>query len=510
MSDSDDSLTEPDWTEPEWTVPDDAPAPWRARRTRTPVEPEQGRTAALVAVIAAVVVIGVIGAVAGTSSPAPAPSGADGVAVAPVGSYSASAFCSAGTGTAATTTIYLTNATDAVVSGVMTSVGPAAAGGAVPTVRRDVSVPTLGSTAVNPADGLPAGSNATSFTFSGGGVVASQAVSGPNGWSTAPCSTQMASQWSFAGGTTTAGNALTLSLFNPGATEAVVNVSFITDSGYQTPQQYQGLVVPAGQLVEENVGDYVQDATAIATLVVTQAGGVVSTEFQQWSSGATGGVSLRLGAPQLSTVWRLAQTTALPQSAVDLYLANPGHAPVTATITLGLSSGTVVPQRVVVPPVAIVAFAASGTPGLPQQTPYALTVTSSAPIVVGRSVQAPPGSTPPVWGSSSATTTVASRWLVPAPGIPAAPGTANAGVASLAVANPGSVATRVEVTVLGAARPVAMFTVAPREVAVLGPQQVGGLSPLIVSATQPVDVEEDSGPSGAPGVVSSTGFPLGP
>ncbi len=85
MSDSDDSLIEPDWTEPEWTVPDDAPTPWRARRTRTPVEPEQGRTAALVAVIAAVVVIGVIGAVVGTSSPAPAPSVADGVAVAPVG-----------------------------------------------------------------------------------------------------------------------------------------------------------------------------------------------------------------------------------------------------------------------------------------------------------------------------------------------------------------------------------------------------------------------------------------
>ncbi len=168
------------------------------------------------------------------------------------------------------------------------------------------------------------------------------------------------------------------------------------------------------------------------------------------------------------------------------------------------------PQRVVVPPVAIVAFAASGTPGLPQQTPYALTVTSSAPIVVGRSVQAPAGSTPPVWGSSSATTTVATRWLVPAPGIPTAPGTANAGVASLAVANPGSVAAQVEVTVLGASHPVAMFTVAPHEVAVLGPQQVGGLSPLTVSATQPVDVEEDSGPSGAPGVVSSTGFPLAP
>ena len=409
---------------------------------------------------------------------------ADGVAVAPVGSYSSSVFCAAATGTAAATTIYLTNATRTPVAGVMSSVGPAGTGGSAPTVRRrERAAPQQRWPST--AEGLPPGSNASSIVFSGGGVVASQAVSGPNGWSTAPCASRVASEWSFAGGATTTGNALALALYNPAATEAVVNVSFITDNGYETPQGYQGLVVPPGQLVEENVGDFVQNASTIATLVVAQAGGVVSSEFQQWSSGATGGVSLRLGSPQLSTTWRLAQTTALSQSVVDLYLANPGPTPATATIILGLSSGSVVPHRVVVPPVSMVAFAASGTAGLPQQTPYALTVASTAPIVVGRSVQAPPGSTPPVFGSSSATTAVATRWLVPAPGIPSTPATANAAVSSLAVANPGSVPTRVVVSVLGASRPVARFTVAANGVAVLGSSQVGGLSALTVASSRP-------------------------
>ncbi len=511
MNDSDDSLTEPDWTEPEWSVPDPAPAPWSARRARrSPVEPVRGRSAVVVGVIATLIVVGAIAAAAGSPVPAPPPAVADGVAIAPAGSYSSSAFCSAGTGTAATSTIYLTNSTRSVVNGTVTAVGPAGSGGVVPTVRRSVTVPALGTEAVNPAEGLPAGSNAAAFAFSGGGVVASQVVSGPDGWSTAPCASQIAPQWAFAGGATTSGNTLTLSLFNPAATEAVVNVSFITDKGFETPQQYQGLVVGPGQLLEENVGDYVQDATAVATMVEAQAGGLVSTEFQQWSSGASGGLSLRLGSPAPSTTWRLAQTTALPQSTVYLYLANPGQAAATATIALGLSSGSVVPHRVVVPPVSIVTFPASGTPGLPQQTPYALTVTSTAPLVVGRSVEAPPGSTPPVWGSSSATTTVATRWLVTAPGTPSTPGTPGASVSSLAVADPGPAAAQVEVTALGGSRPVAMFTVAPNEVAVLGPKQVGGLSTLTVSAGQPVNVEEDSGPSGAPGVVSSTGFPLDP
>ncbi len=53
-----------------------------------------------------------------------------------------------------------------------------------------------------------------------------------------------------------------------------------------------------------------------------------------------------------------------------------------------------------------------------------------------------------------------------------------------------------------------MFAVAPGQLAVLGSKQVGGLSSLVVSSSQPVNVEEDSGPSGAPGVVSSAGFPL--
>ena len=263
-------------------------------------------------------------------------------------------------------------------------------------------------------------------------------------------------------------------------------------------------------MVEENVGDYVLNASDIATFVTAQAGGLVSTEFQQVSSGATGGVSLRLGSPDLSTTWLLAQTTVLLHSTVDLTLANPGPAPASVTVVVGLASGSVVPHRVVVPPASVVDFSASSTPGLPQQTPYSITLTSSAPIAVGRSVEAPPGSGPPVWGSSSATVTAATDWLVPGPGTPGTPGTPGATVSSLAVANPGGSPAQVVVATLGGTRALAMFTVAPGAVMVLGAKQVGGLAVLTVSSSQPVDVEEDSAPAGAPGVVSSTGFPLDP
>jgi hypothetical protein len=43
---------------------------------------------------------------------------------------------------------------------------------------------------------------------------------------------------------------------------------------------------------------------------------------------------------------------------------------------------------------------------------------------------------------------------------------------------------------------------------VLGSAQLEGLPVLTVLASGPVNVEEDSGPTGGPGVVSSAGFPM--
>jgi Family of unknown function (DUF5719) len=477
-------------------------------RRHSAVRTRRGRWAALLVVAVPIVAVAVLEA-AFPASPAVLSAGpTDGVSVAAPGSYSSSAFCAGGTGTAASATVYLTNTTSRSVSGVMTATAPPAASGTASTAHRTISVPALGTAAVDPADGLPGGSNASMFTFAGGGVAVSQVVSGPTGWSTAPCASQTSAEWSFAGGSTAGGNLLTLSLLNPTATEAVVNVSFLTDGSVVVPQAYQGLNVPPGQLLTENVGDFVQNADDIATLVTAQTGTLVSTEFQQWSPGATGGLSLRLGSPGLATTWQFAQTTAMPGATVDFYLANPGNGPATATMTFGLSSGSVEPVRTVVAPRSVSVMATSSIPGLPRQVPYSVTVAADQPIVAGRSVLAPSGSAAPVWGSSSATVTTAGRWVVPGPGVPAAPGTAGAAIHSLAVADPGASPVQVSIARLGEDHPFTTFTVPAGGLSVLGANQVAGLATYLVSSSGPVNVEEDSMPAGSPGVVSSTGFPL--
>jgi hypothetical protein len=334
-------------------------------------------------------------------------------------------------------------------------------------------------------------------------VSADQVVAGQGGWSMAPCASSVSSNWAFAGGSTASGNTLSLALFNPGASAATLNVSFLSAHGLLAPQPYQGLAVGPGQLVVENVGDYVQDVSAIATIVSAESGSVVSDEFQQV---AGSGVSLRLGSPDVSTSWHFAQNTSVAGSTVGFDLANPGTTPVTATLSVGLPNATVLPKSIVLPPQSNVNFDASTNPGWPVRTPYVLGVEASGPIVAGRSVVAPSNAAPPTWGSSSGITAVSTQWLVPGPGVPGAPGIAGATTRSLAIADTGSVPARVSVAVLGGSR-IAAVTVAPGSLSVLGPRVVGGLEVLTVTSSQPVSVEADSGPSGAPGVVSFSGFP---
>ncbi len=463
-----------------------------------------------VAAVAVVVVIAVPAIVdaAGPppSAPPPLPVG-DGVMPATADAVSSSAFCSPAIASGEAAAITLTNSTASPVRGTATTVGSSAVGGTAPVVRQRVVVPASGSVTVNPTTGLPAGPVATRFAFAGGGVAATESVSGPNGWSSAPCATGTSTAWSFAGGATSSGNNVTLTLFNPTAVEAMVNVSFLTPSGLVAPQTYQGIAVPPGRVVVEHVGDYVPDASDIATFVEAQSSAVVSTELEE-SSGGAPGMSLLLGAPQTSTSWRFGQTTASSGTGVSFTLANPGQSAAAVTMTFGLATGTIQPKRIELGAQSLEEVAAGGQGGFPQGTPYAVAVDASSPIVVGRTVQAPTGSTPPRWGTSMATTSLSDHWLVPGPGSPGAPPVPGAAVDTIAVANPGGQSARVEIALVSGAGAPAAATVPPGRLAIVAVPGASGLGARTVRSSAQVVVESDSGPSGAPGVVSAAGIPL--
>ncbi|HEX4245500.1 MAG TPA: hypothetical protein VHY77_08040, partial [Acidimicrobiales bacterium] len=456
----------------------------------------------VVAVLAVVVGVALIEQAVGQPSSPVAPPEPSAATIATAAASSSSWFCAGGTtgfGAQANTTIYVTNTGTSTVAGaVSTSVNPNTGKPSVSS-RQTISVPAHGTVAVNPGLQAPGGYGASTLTFAGGGIGVSQVAGGPDGWSTAPCASVSSANWYFASGATTAGNQLILALYNPTSTEAVANVSFDTDAGVLQPQPYQGLSVPPGQVVIENVGDYVQNRPRVATTVSAQSGQIVADQLHLVSTAGASGLSLALGAPTVHGQWYFGQTTnpSAAGSSVSFMLSNPGANAEKAVIAVGLAQGSVAPITVPVPAKSVVPFTASTTNRIPHQVPYSVSISSTggSGLVVAREVTAPTGAPLPAFGTMLGTAQAEEHWLVPAPGAGSAPAVQGGSVGSVAVSNPGSVTAQVTVAPLGGtAAQAKVLMVKPHSLLVLAQAPVGGLVTLDVRSNVPVVVEEDSVP----------------
>ncbi len=457
-----------------------------------------------------VVVVVAIGGVVDTVVGHALPSRARVVGTAVVGNPAATAsaaFCAGGTagpGQPADPVVYLTNTGVHPVRATMRTAVPGSSGhpAGQPTT---LVVPSHSSVSVDPTVGLPAGPMASSFVFGGGGVVATQVVRGSGGWAAAPCATRPAQSLVLAGGSTAGGSSLTLSLLDPTAAPTVADVTFLTPSGAVVPAPYQGIDLSPGQLVSEDVGTYVQNAAAVATLVTTESGSVVADELEQWAGGA--GLSLVLGTRASRTSWSFADTDATPGSTSTIEVANPGAADTTATISFELGQATVLPRRVVVPGRALVTVDLTSTGGLPTGTPFGVEVTAGAPVIAARTVMAAASAAPPKTGSWLGTGLPARQWLVPGPSPVGAPPVAGAVLSDLAVADSAEVPVDVSISSLATGRVLRRVVVVGHGVGVVPGPLMAGAGPVVVRASAPVVVEAQAVPAGAPGVVVVPAIP---
>lgn len=442
------------------------------------------------------------GASGGTIAPNPFSTAADAV-VPPAGVESSAWFCAGGTGPggAAAPTVVLTNTTARTVTGTLAVVPSQGQVRSVP-----VAVPGDDQIGVAAADGTSGDAVAVTVVLDGGGVGVSQVVSGPLGVSSAPCATTTATRWYFANGSTSQGDTLTLALFNPTTTTAVVNVSLVSPAGVQkVPPAYQGIDVPGDSLTVENVGDHALDDPAVATEVTTLSGAVVAAELQVSDQPGAGGASVVLGADAPSSTWSFAQNTDLSNGSNVFHVFNPSAMPAKVTVRIGLQQGQAEPLTMQVPAGGTASLVAQDQTRIPTGTPYAVTFDAQGGggIVVDRHVASPPGAPSPQIGDVSGVAGGADGWIVPAV---QSPGT---GVWALAVVDVG--ASAATVTVDSAAQdglvPVTGFAhrrLLAGSLLVIGLNRVPpiGGNPVVVSSSAPVAVECDGLPAGSPGVVA--------
>jgi len=475
-----------------------------------------GRRATLIVVLAAVLVgAGIADRLVVRVTPAPvrAAGALSDVRIAPsTGTESSAWYCAGGTGAqgGAPATVIVTNTSTRPVTATLTTV-LALATGAQPTAPwagahgSALRVPAGGQVAVTAGAPGSTGNVASAVVVNGGGVAVSEEVSSPLGWSMASCASSTAPDWYFAHGATAQGSGLALSLFNPGATDATVDVSLVSPTtGFVSPAAYQGVEVPPGSLVVENVGDHAPQNPAIATEVSTLSGSIVATELDSVGTPGSGGISLTLGSPVPATTWVFAQNTDVAGGTVTFHVLNPSPQPAEVSVRLGLPQGSAAePLTLMVAGQSVSTLVGQDQTRIPANVPYAVTFsTKGTGIVVTRQVTTPSDQPAPIPEDGDVSGVPGGglrRWLLPAVVSP------GSGAWQLAVVDLGPSPTDVRVlTPTGAAiagQPERR--VVPGTPLIIGPQPGApfATTPIEIVSGAPVAVELDALPVAGPGVV---------
>lgn len=464
--------------------------------------------------VAVLVGVGVVDHAVSTPAP-PAPTVQPVSSVPAAGVESSAWYCaggSGGSGSVAVATLDLVNTTDRRVTGLLTVVTDRVGS----RTSRAVSVPARSEAVVTPSDIVSGTWVATSVQMEGGGVLVTQSVAGPEGWSAAPCTRATATNWYFASGTTNDSNALDLSLFNPTTTTAVVDLSFITPRGILAPQPFEGVVVPAGGLTVEQIGSYVQDQSSVSTVVHARAGRVVADEVETASATGLRGLSLRLGVPAPARVWALPRSVNAAGGGTTVSIFNPTLLPERVVVAVRLTSGPVTPFKTTLLGQSTWVLDAGAQVRIPKGVSYSSVVTASgAGVVVDRRVESSGTAADPQFGAQTAVPAgdSAATQIVAAPGTRAHPAVAGAAPTGIGLVNLST--GRVSVTVSAYLGPRGRGAQVLRRV-VVGPSSFtlitgplrGVHQPLVLRADGPVLALVDMGPAGSAGVVSLPAEPV--
>ena len=139
------------------------------------------------------------------------------------------------------------------------------------------------------------------------------------------CARQPSRDWFFAAGTTERGAQEWLTLFNPFGEDAIVNVSFLTASGFDAPGSTQGIAVPRRSRVSVPVHEQVQREDVVATTVHARVGRVVAERTLLFDGSAgPAGLAVSGGVTGSAERWRVPVGITQPGVTQSVSIANFG------------------------------------------------------------------------------------------------------------------------------------------------------------------------------------------
>jgi hypothetical protein len=158
-----------------------------------------------------------------------------------------------------------------------------------------------------------------------------------------PCPTQPSSTWHFAIGTTVRGAEQWIVLFNPFGDDAIVDLSFFTDTGFELPDALQGLTVPRRSRVAVPVHDTVRRQRAIGTTIRARTGRIVAQQTIVFGpDSGRSGTTRSLGAVEPADQWVFPSGRTANGSVRTLSITNPDDLDAEVDISIAPSADIVI------------------------------------------------------------------------------------------------------------------------------------------------------------------------
>ena len=308
----------------------------------------------------------------------------------------------------------------------------------------DVEVPPYSTGAVPETAGRGSAWVGAIVDVDAGAVAVAQEVTAKLGRSFSPSATSGSGAWYFPTGSTLINADTEISLLNPYPVDSIVDLSFTTDQGVETPENFQGLAVPARGMLSVDFRGQMRRRSGIATTVSVRTGSVVAWETA-WTvapergavlvgspaarnpladpAAPTAGLTVTLGAPSTGPMWSWAD--GLTGSGIDESYAVYNPSPTTADVrlSLNLEEGVAEPFDFSVGGYQVVEMVSSGQARIPAGVAHSATLDSlnGVPVVAARAVVAakssPSQTGPPSQsglGEILGIRVSGKRWLVPA------------------------------------------------------------------------------------------------
>jgi hypothetical protein len=227
-----------------------------------------------------------------------------------------------------------------------------------------------------PATSALIGSISVRAQIDGGGVVGSLFTTSLDSTSV-PCQSEGVTDWYIAGLSTVTGTASRVTLLNPSATPAVVDVSTQSSLGFLAPAPYQGLVVPANGQLTLRLGEVIVEAKSLAVHVTALRGSFVASALYVNGEHA----SVLTGQSEIATDVSYASVNTNADATESLNLYNPGETATRVKIKLQLPGYQISPITVSVNPSATVAVPIVPATRVPTAGWGSLRVTSTQGVV---------------------------------------------------------------------------------------------------------------------------------